>query len=83
MLERYRAVVRVDYVARLVVNGGDPPRELLAVGDGGGEEDEADLVGKEDDALLERLGGGQGGREGGREGGRCQGQGNQRHGGCL
>jgi len=36
----------------------------VGVGNGGGEEDEADLVGEEDDAFL-----GEGGREGGKEGG--------------
>ena len=64
MLERDGSVVGINDMARLVVNRRDPPREFLAVGNGGGEEDEADLVGEEDDAFL-----GEGGREGGREGG--------------
>ena len=46
------------------MDGRDPPREFLAVGNGGGEEDEADFVGEEDDAFLGC------GEEGGREGGR-------------
>mgnify|MGYP006166936307 CR=1 FL=1 len=52
MLQRRGAVVGVHYVARLPVHFRDPPGEFFGVGDGGGEEDEADLVGEEHDALL-------------------------------
>lgn len=52
VLERGRAVVGVDDVARLLVDRADPLGKLHGVGDGRRQEDVADLVRQEDDRLL-------------------------------
>jgi hypothetical protein len=52
VLQGRRSKVGVDDMARLVVRLGDPFGKLERVGDGGGEEDVVDRMGKEDDGLL-------------------------------
>lgn len=52
VLERRWAVVGIDDVAGLVVDGRDPGRETEGVRDRGREEDEADRMRQENDRLF-------------------------------
>lgn len=52
VLQGRRTEIGVDDVAGLTMDLGDPFGELEGVGNGGGEEDVSDLVGKQDDGLF-------------------------------
>ncbi|KAI6756802.1 hypothetical protein HG530_011400 [Fusarium avenaceum] len=52
VLKRRRSEIGVDDVTGLVMDLGNPLGKLESVGDGGGEKDISDLVGKHDNGLL-------------------------------
>ena len=52
VLQGRRTEIGVNDVARLAVGFGDPFCELHGIGNGGGEEDVADLIGKQNDGLF-------------------------------